>query len=50
MSSFIQLLNVNKSFEKLTKYSSQEVYGLNPGQLLQGPNTNPKDREDFRVV
>jgi len=33
---------VNKAFESVTGYSLNEVIGKNPGQLLQGKNTNGK--------
>lgn len=39
---------VNKSFEALTHYKCEEVIGLIPGQLLQGPKTNPKTRSVMR--
>jgi PAS domain S-box-containing protein len=34
---------VNKAFEKLSHYEFNEVYGKKPGDLLQGPDTNPED-------
>jgi PAS domain S-box-containing protein len=33
---------VNKAFEKLTHYTFQEVFGRRPGDLLQGPDTDPQ--------
>ncbi|MCU0450702.1 MAG: PAS domain S-box protein [Bernardetiaceae bacterium] len=32
---------VNPSFEKMTGYAAAEVLGKKPGQLLQGPDTDP---------
>ncbi|XQF93413.1 PAS domain-containing protein [Pseudoalteromonas espejiana] len=36
---------VNKSFETLTSYRCEEVIGLSPGKLLQGPKTNLASRQ-----
>jgi PAS domain S-box-containing protein len=33
---------VNNGFEKLTCYKKQEIIGKKPGDLLQGPDTNPE--------
>jgi PAS domain S-box-containing protein len=33
---------VNKSFEKLTGYTLEEMVGKKPGHILQGPETNPE--------
>ncbi|WP_445664075.1 PAS domain S-box protein [Fodinibius sp. AD559] len=33
---------VNKAFTNITGYSIEEAKGKNPGNLLQGPNTDPK--------
>lgn len=32
---------VNRGFTKLTGYQSDEVIGIKPGELLQGPHTDP---------
>ena len=36
-----RILWVNRDFETMTGYECQEVMGLNPGQILQGPKTEP---------
>jgi len=36
---------VNKSFETLTSYKCEEVIGLSPGKLLQGPKTSLESRQ-----
>ncbi|WP_372988075.1 PAS domain S-box protein [Marinobacter sp.] len=36
---------VNQGFEKLTGYSPEEMRGRKPGELLQGPGTNPETVE-----
>lgn len=36
---------VNQSFERMSGYTSAEAEGRHPGQLLQGPDTSPQDRE-----
>ncbi|MEO0733944.1 MAG: PAS domain-containing protein, partial [Bacteroidota bacterium] len=36
-----RILWVNKDFEAITGYELGEVMGLSPGQLLQGPRTEP---------
>jgi PAS domain S-box-containing protein len=33
---------VNAGFERLTEYKMEEVLGRKPGELLQGPETNPQ--------
>lgn len=33
---------VNKAFEELTGYRFEEAVGKNPGELLQGPDTDPE--------
>ena len=33
---------VNESFEKLTEFNLNEVKGITPGRILQGPETDPK--------
>ena len=33
---------VNEAFEKLTGVSANEMHGQKPGQLLQGPETDPE--------
>lgn len=32
---------VNSAFERLTGYTFEEVKGMKPGEILQGPNTDP---------
>jgi len=39
---------VNHAFEKLTGYTLEEVAGKKPGSFLQGPQTNPDNKADFR--
>ena len=36
-----QILWVNKDFEYITGYEMHEVMGMKPGQILQGPETEP---------
>lgn len=36
---------VNRGFTKLTGYQSDEIIGIKPGELLQGPHTDPKTIE-----
>lgn len=38
----IRIQWINKSFEKITGYTAEEVIGKNPGSILQGTNTDPK--------
>jgi len=38
---------VNPAFELLTGYSLREVVGKKPGDLLQGPGTDPKTKKKF---
>ena len=40
----------NDSFEKLCGYSLNEVQGKKPGTLLQGPATDPRTVEEFRIA
>lgn len=37
-----QILWVNKDFEYITGYELHEVMGMSPGQVLQGPDTEPE--------
>lgn len=37
---------VNESFQRMTRYSLDEVIGLNPGHFLQGPQSQP-DQIDY---
>lgn len=39
---------VNLGFTKLTGFSPEEAHGKKPGQLLQGPQTNPQTVERIR--
>jgi len=43
-----RILWVNKDFESITGYEMGEVMGLNPGQILQGPRTEPDAVERIR--
>lgn len=43
-----RILWVNKDFEAITGYEMGEVMGLSPGQLLQGPRTEPDAVERIR--
>lgn len=43
-----RILYVNEGFEKVTEYSSHEVLGMNPGKLLQGPETDPNTVQRIR--
>lgn len=43
-----RILWVNNDFEAMTGYDLGEVIGLNPGQLLQGPKTEPDAIERIR--
>jgi len=43
-----RILWVNRDFEAITGYEIGEVVGLNPGQLLQGPKTEPDVIERIR--
>jgi len=38
----------NKAFARITEYTLEEVIGQRPGQILQGPNTDPKTIEFMR--
>jgi PAS domain S-box-containing protein len=38
---------VNRSFEQITGYNINEVYGKKPGEFLQGPETDPATIERF---
>ena len=39
---------VNEGFTRITEYEYQEAIGKSPGELLQGPKTDPKDVEAIR--
>ncbi len=39
---------VNPGFERLTGYAAADVLGRSPGQLLQGPHTNPETVKRIR--
>lgn len=41
---------VNQAYEKLTGYSLEESLGKNPGQLLQGPDTDPDTVKRMRAA
>lgn len=41
---------VNPSFEALTGYSLEEVRGRQPGQFLQGPDTDPEARRRIAIA
>jgi PAS domain S-box-containing protein len=43
-----RILWVNRDFEAMTGYECGEVIGMNPGQLLQGPRTEPDAIERIR--
>lgn len=43
-----RILWVNNDFETMTGYGIGEVIGLNPGQILQGPKTEPDALERIR--
>jgi PAS domain S-box-containing protein len=43
-----RILWVNRDFETITGYELGEVMGLNPGQVLQGPKTEPDAVERIR--
>jgi PAS domain S-box-containing protein len=43
-----RILWVNNDFESMTGYEIGEVIGLNPGQILQGPKTEPDAIERIR--
>lgn len=43
-----RILWVNRDFEAITGYEIGEVVGLSPGQLLQGPKTEPDALERIR--
>ncbi|MGF1906433.1 ATP-binding protein [Aliivibrio salmonicida] len=41
---------VNQAFEKLSGFDAEEVMGKNPGELLQGANTNKETIHAMRVA
>jgi PAS domain S-box-containing protein len=43
-----RILWVNRDFETITGYEIGEVVGMNPGQVLQGPKTEPDAIERIR--
>lgn len=43
-----RILWVNRDFESITGYEIGEVIGMNPGQILQGPKTEPDAIERIR--
>lgn len=43
-----RILWVNRDFEAMTGYECGEVIGMSPGQLLQGPRTEPDALERIR--
>ena len=43
-----RILWVNRDFEAMTGYEIGEVIGMNPGQILQGPKTEPDAIERIR--
>lgn len=43
-----RILWVNRDFERITGYSYGEVMGASPGQILQGPRTEPDAVERIR--
>ncbi len=40
----------NRAFEKLTEYSFQEAQGKKPGELLQGPGSDPDTKRKIRAA
>lgn len=42
------IIFVNKAFTKMTEYSFEEAIGKNPGDLLQGKETDKNDKEIIR--
>ena len=39
---------VNRGFTKLTGYTAEEVLGKKPGEVLQGPDTDPESKRRIR--
>lgn len=41
---------INRGFTKLTGFEPEEVLGKKPGDVLQGPDTDPQTKRDIRIA